>query len=496
MKKLFIVISLATLAFTSQAALPQPDLLVQVYFAGTQKITANPHATAFTNEFTSPEALALRSQTADKLSAWLSGWLQANSSVAVPGGAAKLRPLFDDLQRSEFLLETRAAAGGQPETAIAIKLDPARARLWEANLKPFFPAATFNLSGPWVIFDSNPALLGLGTKLAQKAAAPPAGWFVLDVNWPRLAQWHPKFKELGLPETQLAVTAQANSLCVNGKCYFPESLTLNLEPWKIPTNTIHGPFNSFTAIRGFGSWFQSQPWARSYQLSPALNQLSIWSEPAMAFQTFAAAPVPNAEKAVSQLYSRLDPAIADADARGELMTPARMTMNANGIDVTGVPFMALKFKPLTEPDGQFLFAELFPNTPGGMPLPPALIDRLNTKNLVFYHWENTETRMPQVLQIDQLCLMLTQHKQLDGHSAGCKWMRKAAASPGVTETGITQTTPTEFSVYRQGPGLFTATELFALASWLEATNFPGCDLKVPPELESVSRPPAAPASKH
>jgi len=33
---------------------------------------------------------------------------------------------------------------------------------------------------------------------------------------------------------------------------------------------------------------------------------------------------------------------------------------------------------------------------------------------------------------------------------------------------------------RKAPGGLTALELFAFASWLEATNFPGCDLRAPP----------------
>jgi hypothetical protein len=498
MKKPSVIIALSSLALTLQAALPQPDLIAQIYFAGSQKISASPHADAFTVEFASPEALALRRQTADKLAGWLSGWLQPNAVAAVPNGPAKLRPLFDDLQRSEFLLEIRAAVGGQPEAAIAIKLDPARAQLWQANLKPFFAAATFKTTGDWLIFDSNPALLGLGAKVAQKLTTPPAAPFTLDVNWPRLAQWHPKLKELGLPETQFTVTAPDNSPCVNGKFYFPQDLTLNLEPWKMPTNTMHAPFNSFIAARGFSSWFQSQAWAKPCQISPAPNQLFVWSQSPMPFATYAAVPVPNAQTAISQAYGRLSSALGEADARGELMTPAKPVMSATDINVTGVPFMAPRFKPVTEPGGQFLFAELFPNTPAGLPLPAGLTQRLATKNLVYYNWENTATRIPQLLQINQLCLMLSLHKQLDGRSAGFRWMQKAAAIPGTMETGITQTMPSEFTFLRQGPGVFTAMELFTLASWLEAPNFPGCDLPAPPGYQPATQPSNAPvaATRH
>ena len=291
-------------ALAARAALPQPDLLLQIHFAGAQKISANTNASAFTNEFCSPEALALRAQTATKLSGWLSGWLQTNLNTTVPGGAAKLRPLLDDLQSSEFFLEIRAAANGQPEAAIAIKLDLPRAQLWQANLKPFFAAATFKSAGGWLVFDSNPALLGLGDKVAQRISAPPTDWLDLDVNWPRLAQWHPLLKELALPETQFAVTAPGDYFSISGKFFFPENLALNLEPWRIPTNTVHVPFNSFTAVRGFASWWQSQPWAQPYQITPTPNQIIFWSLPWAPFQTFASVPVPDAaRRPVSGLHA-------------------------------------------------------------------------------------------------------------------------------------------------------------------------------------------------
>jgi hypothetical protein len=76
--------------------------------------------------------------------------------------------------------------------------------------------------------------------------------------------------------------------------------------------------------------------------------------------------------------------------------------------------------------------------------------------------------------------MITQYKQLDGKSAAYKWLRKAADAPGASETGITQSGPAEFTFLRQGPGLFTGLELFALANWLDAPDFPGCDLTASP----------------
>ncbi len=480
MKNLSVLFALVLFAPAARTALPQPDLIAQIHFAGAQKISAAANASAFTNEFCSAEALALRAQTAAKLSAWLAGWLQQNLNASVGDGAAKLRPLFDDLQTAEWFLEARSAADGKPEVAIAIKLDPPRAQLWQVNLKSFFAAATFKIAGGWLIFDSDPTRLKLGERLAQKISAPPAGWLDLDVNWPRLAQWYPTLKELGLPETQFTVTAPDTNFRINGKFLFADKLALSLEPWRVPTNTLHQPFNSFTAVRGFAAWFQSQPWAQPYQISPAPNQLFVWALPSFPFQSFAAIPVPNAASALTQAFARLAPAVAAANARDYFVSPMTLDQTNNEIGCTGMPFIAPYLRALSEPAGQFLFGELFPNTPKSKPLPPELFQRLATQNLVLYHWEITAERMTQFLNVSQFGLMVTSHKQLESESAAFKWLQKTGAALGNTDTEITQSGPAELTFTRKAPGIFTAVELFALANWLEAGNFPGCNLKLPP----------------
>src|SRR5665213_2672087 len=249
MKKTIVIFALVLTALAGRAALPEPDLIAQIHFAGAQKISAEKNFSSFTNEFCSAEALALRSQVADKLAPWLAGWLQAKLGVTVPDGAAKLRPLLDDLQTAEWFLESRVTADGKVDAAIAIKLDSIRTQLWQANLKPFFPTAGFKFSDGWLIFVSDSSASALGD-LVKKMFQAAGSWLDVDVNWPRLAQWHPKLRELGLPETHFTVTAPDANLHVDGKFFFPENLPLNLADWQLPTNLIHEPFDSFTAVRG------------------------------------------------------------------------------------------------------------------------------------------------------------------------------------------------------------------------------------------------------
>ena len=487
MKNLFLILTLALAAAGVRAALPSPDLVAQIHFAGAQKISAGKNFTAFTNEFCSDEALALRTQTADKLSVWLAGWLQANLNTTVTGGASKLRPLFDDLQSAEWFLESRAAAGGPAEVALAIKLDAARASLWPANLKPFFPAATFKSSGGWLIFESGTGAQKLGDALEQKISAPATNWLSVDVNWPRLGQWFPKLKELELPETAFEVSADAANLLIKGKFYFPENLALKLGAWQCPSNTVHQPLASFTAARGFGGWLKTKSWARQFGVPPSANQAFIWAMNGMAFQMFAAVPVANAASALKQFNAQVDPVVAERNAQYGFITPLTLTVTNGQTSLVGMPGMAPYVQAVREPGGEFLFAGGFPNTVRRQPLPPELFQQLATPGLVYYHWENTADRIAPQSQLNQFLLMATRHKQLDGLSAPYKWVFKFAPGLSNTVTEVTQTAPDQFTFKRKAPGGLTAFEFLALANWLEATNFPGCNLDLPPPSERLKQ---------
>jgi hypothetical protein len=495
MKKLSIFLTVAaTLAVTLgtlQAALPQPDLIAEAYFAGAQKISTAANVNAFTNEFGSAPALALRKQTADKLSVWLAGWLQSKTGVNVPDGAARLRPLLDDLQHSEWMFEARASAGA-PEAALAIRLDAARMPAWTAGLKPFLPAASFTTSGDWLIFDSGTGPARLGATLAQKVALPQGGWFTLDVNWPRLAQWFPEAGRLALPETQFTVTAPDANFHINGKFIYPQPLALNLEAWKFPGSVIHEPLISFTAIRGFASWLSSQSWAQPYEVMPPPNQAFIWAGKTVPFATYAAAPFSDPANALAQIYALWAPRLTSQTAS---MFHFSIERTNNQVTVVGLPMVAPYVQTVNNPAGRFLLAGGFPILFSRKPIPPELFARLATPNLVLYHWEITADRVNTLLQPMQLGLLTTGYLQLDGNSAAYKWLSNMTPKFGNTDTEITQTAPDQLTFNRTAPGIFTAVELYALANWLEAKDFPGCDVKAPP-LNKIKRiHPKAPAVK-
>ncbi|MDR3457964.1 MAG: hypothetical protein P4N60_11000 [Verrucomicrobiae bacterium] len=501
MKKLMLILVTAVLLPSVRAALPQPDLLAQIHFAGGDRVAADPNYSAFATEFSSPEALALRQQTANKLTPWLAGWLQANLGTTVPDGAAKLRPLFDDLQAAEWFLEARAAAGGKPDVAIAIKLAPTRAQAWQTALKPYFPAATFTQSGGWLIFDSGTGAVKASDTLAQKLATPPAGWLSVDVNWPRLAQWSPELKELALPETKFDVTAADANLHINGKFFFPENLSIKLDPWQFPSNTVHQPLISLTAARGFANWLGGQNWAQSIKLTPPANQMFTWSMKGMPLQSFAAVPVPDGAAALRQLDAGLGPVVINRNAHGGFISPLELEATNNQITLVGAPFIAPYLRSINDSKRPFLLAGGFPNaaTLKNKPLPPELAQSLATPNLVFYHWEITAERLEPQLNLSQLALMLTRHKQLGANSAAFAWVTKTASTLGNTVTEITQTAPDQFAFTRTAPGGLTAFEFLVLANWLDTVDFPHHNISLPPmkQIHMLHpKPMAAPAPAH
>jgi hypothetical protein len=494
-------------AVAASASLPAPDLIARIHFAGAGQISADTNAVAFTNLWCSPEAQALRDQTLDKLSRVPGKWFKSKIIAGTGDGAAQLRPLLDDLLKSEWIFEVRDTTNGSPELALAIRLDAGRAQLWQTNLGNVLETWTamsveknrdgwelkkhrppnlirFVRAGDWVIFGWGQDKLLLNEELAghvrtEKRPAPAEKntWLTADLNWPRLARWVPSINPFDLSETQWQAVGRAGNLHLDGRLIFQQPLAVTLEKWRIPTNTIHQPLLSFTAARGIAPWLQRQGWAQPYEISPVPNQAFIWALAGLPLQTFVAVPVPDGKQALKEIGQKLS---ASTNWQNEIIMPIAADVTSNRIAWTGLPFVAPGIDALHEPSGDFLFASVFPNSPRSKRLPPELFAQLAPSNLVYYHWEITAERLKLLPQLSQLALMFTSHRQLDAQSAAGRWLNQVGPTLGNSVTEIRQTAPNELSFTRKAPGGLTAVELTALANWLEAPDFPGCNLRLPP----------------
>ncbi|HEX5398903.1 MAG TPA: hypothetical protein VFY06_07635 [Verrucomicrobiae bacterium] len=510
----------AALLLAVAPSLPaQTDLIARIHFAGGDRIAADPDHVAFTNEFASPEARALESQTLDKLSRLPGEWFKAKLPAGAGDGAAQLRLLMDDLLTAEWTFEMRDAPGS-PEYALAIRLNDSRAQLWSKNLTTLLQNWTgikvtedtpgtwelkkhdppnlfqFKRTGDWVVIDCGQNKLSLGDQVLHGTTVS-NDWLSVNANWPRLAQLFPGLKVLDLPKFQIQVVGRDKKLHLTGKLTLAQPLPA-LGNWQMPTGAIHMPLVSLTAARGIGPWLARQTWMQPFKLQPQPDQMFIWAMARVPFQTFAAEPVPDAKAALTQIYQRLsnEPIVQD-----QFMSPVRLEMTNDEISLHGLPPLITPYiKALHEPTGDFLLGGFFVNPSRTPPPPPELLAPMKQSNLVYYHWEITSERLLELPQFSQLLLVLTRRQQINSQSAAGKWLDHIGPTLGGTVTEVTQTGPNELTFQRTAPGGLTALELIAFTDWLEAPAFPALSLRLPPPRAhpgqrpfNMLSPPAAPA---
>ncbi len=505
----------AVVFFSAVAVPAQSDLIARIHFLGGDKISADPAHSAFTNEFCSAEAKALENQTLDKLANFVAARAKSTNS------ATQLRPLLDDLPKSEWIFEIRDTTNGSPEYALAIRLNEARYELWNTNLMAIFaswagPRDIISVSNPlrwewfrgeftnyirftandsWVLVEGG--LRELSSRIeVPKSAVTTNGWLSVEANWPRLAPLFPALKEFDFPKIAMQIVGRDGNLQVNGKLTLSQPLP-PLGNWRVPTNLIHQPLVSFTAARGIAPWLVKQTWMRPFAIQPQPDQVFIWAMGQIPFQTFAAEPVPDGTAALAQLYQQLS---AESGLRSLFFDPVMLTMTNSEI-TWDMPFMMPNVRVAQGPGGDFLFGGFFPNPPKAPPPKPELLAPLNTPNLVCYHWEVTAEQLENLPQLSQLLLVLTRHEQVQPESAAGKWLDRIKPALGNAITEVTQAAPNELAFKRTAGCGLTAIELLALVDWLEAPKFPALDLRQqPPRVRpgrgtaSVLPMPAAPAA--
>jgi hypothetical protein len=488
-----------------------PDLIARIHFAGSTAISADLEFRAFNNLFCSTNAEALETQTLNKLAGYPRVWVGTRASAKIGDGIPQIRPLLDDFVHSEWFLEVQDSGGIAPQFALAIRLSDDRAKFWERDLTSLLTVWTglpaqsigggwwlkkheapdsirFLRVGEWVVLSCEQGGFRLGDELVQQIkatrrpiAAPTNYWLSVNANWDRLSRYFPGLQGLGLPNsTEVQLVGKGGNICWKGKLDFAQPWPA-YGNWQLPAGVLHPPLSSFTAVRGIESWLQNQSWARPYVFSPAPNQLFAWAIPGMPFMTYGAAPVTDGHRALVELNDAISKSSRpQAGPVNPFAFAPRTQLNNNQITLQGVPFATPFIREEHDSSGDFIVGGFFPSTQLVKPLPPEITGGLATKNLVFYHWEITAERLKTLPQLAQLLLVLSQHHQLDDPSVASKWLKQIGPTLGSSTTMGVQTGPNEVTFTRTAPGGLTAVELFALACWLEAPDFPGCSLKMPP----------------
>lgn len=480
----------------AKPAKPASELLLRWHFIGANQLTGNTNAARLKQIWALPASVKLREQAFQQLAGAVPRLLSL--SVQTTNAAGVFHPLLDDLVRSESVFELHEGPGGAAVWALAVALDDQRAALWQTNTSSQ-SGASLQRSGSWTLFASSenaaPAARML-QDIKQRGRPAPAlsnDWLEVEADLPRLAR---KFSWPALvewPRARLAVNGKDDYLRSNVRMHFTKPLSLSLDPWLIPTNIIHDPVISFTAVRGLAAWLKEQPWFRGMEIQPTPNQAFLWAQSPVPTQTFFALPAPDAgrqmERSIPALMQRWNTNLA-AHQRGELIRGTNQTELIWAR--VPVPLAGPFLRAAPDAQGGYLLGGLFPPVPSTSPLPRELLQQVGDRtNLLYYDWEVTEPRLMQWHQMFQLSSMLLNKMPDLSMGAGQQWLVAAAPHLGNSVTEVTVNSPQELLLARKSHLGFTGIELALLARWLEGAAMPWQEQKplLPP---GVVKPPPAP----
>jgi hypothetical protein len=311
-----------------------------------------------------------------------------------------------------------------------------------------------------------------------------------------------------LPALSLSVTGDGTNVLTSGALNFPAPLALELEPWHIPTNLVHDPLSSFTALRGIRPWLASlKAWNDLHAGAPP-NQLFFWAQPAtIQFLTYCAAPLPDASNRVWNVSERL---LRDCNPWLTNNTFGRLesTTNHPGLRWLGAPFISPFLHSATDGASGFAYAGLYAFPFTNRPAPDLLLHQVVARtNLVYYDWEISEPRVDDWVHIGQLFRLLFGKANLPPNSASMAWLSAAKTNAAGCGTTVIQTGPAQLTFGRRSGIGLTALEMHLLADWLQSPRFPhGLNTftgpqrtppgprTITPALRSRLKPPSAPAT--
>lgn len=517
-------------ATSREVAPPLPSgRIAAVHFVGGVNASADTNAAFLKRIWLLPETQVLKEQTLNKLARVPYKLWNQRVRMGTNDFAPLFRPLLDDLLRAESWLEVSGETNPTPDCVLAVRLDEARAELWRTNLSAALSTWThlsaseinsegasgweikkhhapnlirFVRVGDWVVLGAGQDKILLADELIAriKAGGRPCpaeneNWLSAEWDWAWLSKHLPVGVEI--PKISRArATLGGKDMDLRARVVMARDEPFDWKPetWRIPTNIIRAPLVGFTAVRGIGDWLSRWKMNEAFKTDPMPDQFYIWTLKGVPLQTYLAASVNDASNALEQLAPRLIGLNTNLPVR---LVGGQIGWNTNRtvLKWAGLPFIIPFIEPVREPNGDFLFAGVFPNSFRRAPLPAGLLGQIvGRTNLVFYSWEITAERILGVENISQLFLLLARHQQLDSKSAAGQWLATVGPGIGNTITEMTLTGPDELTLVRKSPVGLTAFELVMLANWVESPDFPLGGFQLMPRPARPVRPrPAATA---
>ncbi len=495
--------------------------LVRAHFAGTDALAGGTNAAKVQTILALPATSELRQEALRKLA---KAPVQLWRKELPPGAAdqvASFLPLLGDWLAAESYLEIRGPAD-RAEYVLAVQLDDERAKRWDTSLREIItgwklgapePVTVENVqgwqlkkrqapnlfqyvrAGRWVIvglgqdrLTALPALVKQAGQSGRPVAALDKSLLEIEADWPQLGGLFPSLAEYRLPPCQLTLTGQGEYLRTIARLRYGENISWKFEPWKIPTNIISEPIVSFTAGQGIAPLLSQVKGVPELGMKELPNQFCSWGLAQIHYLTYATVPLANPTNVVRQIAPKL-PLLAERHT-GKAIGNFLYVSNRSEMIWRGMPFIAPFLKPLRAGGTDYLFLGMYPPAPLTNSPPPELFAQfLGRKDLAYYDWEITQTRLQHARQTYQLLDLIQQRQLVPTNAPTYKWLQAVEPLLGETVTEIAASSPKELVLRRKSHLGLTGFELATLTRWIDAPGFP-LSIAPPPPLVLRTNAPA------
>jgi len=497
-------------------------LLATVDWVGIPRLESDSNAAGILKVWRLRDTQRLLAQTLDKLA--LAPWRLSgtNPPIAMTNyallmrdypSAALVRPLLDDLVEDEWHLQILEQKDQSAQLALAVRLKPQHAGIWETNLRatletskaphwiaqpgradrrwdfrltnspptnPLLRHIELARAGDWTILGLGPGPNEAFTNLLGRIQSGQpisrgtnrTAWLETALDLPRLARalsWHWDLPE-DWPAVSFTLRGDGQHVITQGELNFPKPLP-NLEPWNIPTNLIHEPVQSFTAVQAIEPWLSSWSLWREMRAGRAPNQLFCWAQSGSPFLNYAAAPLADARNVMSKLgpmlMEKMNPILAT-----NRMGKWEYAANSDEA-VWRAPAISPFVRSSSQPLGNYLLAGLaFFGLTNGAPPAGTFRDLLAGKNLVYFDREITAPRVEAWLYVSQLFRIIFRREQVPTTARSLDWLEALIPLLGSSSTALSKSGPNQLTLFRSSTLGLTAPELHLLVDWLESSEFP------------------------
>jgi hypothetical protein len=516
----------------STSAVAANDVIARVHWLGKDQIEKDPNAAALMKIWQTPESDRLEAQTLEKLSR--APWrLLLGDDKATNSANALFAPIVSDLLQAESYLEIAQGTNQPAEIAFAIRLKEDRARLWEKNLagvvesltgKKASPVQgagwqiqfstslstlnsqpstnskpstiTLGRSGEWTIVTAGRDGNGLLTEFQARIKRDRTpfgphgnGWIDAEFDLRRLNEalglgW--KLPE-NAPIVSADVFADKENVRTHADLAFPKSLTVNLDPWNVPTNLIQGPIYGLTIARSIAPLLEKLQLFAAVHPEPVPNQVYLWDSAKLPFKSYFAFPASDPTNLFHQLAPQIQAALTPRLSRAYGAISINTTTHV--LTWTGLPFATPFFEVPREVDGRFLLGGFGPHlSTRTNRMPAELLDHILTgTNLVYLDWEITAERLVHWRYLDDVARITfdaAHASRLGEQTASMQWVANDSTNLSYAFTELKQFDARHLTFTRKSTIGLTALEIDVLANWLELPEFPhGLDtwLKTNPE---------------